>query len=65
LAVTLKQTSETLRGIRQLVEEGSPISVELRRALSEVTGAARSLRVLSDYLERHPEALLRGKGAGR
>jgi len=26
-----------------------------------VSGAARSLRVLADYLQRHPEALLRGK----
>jgi hypothetical protein len=26
-----------------------------------VKSAARSLRVLADYLERHPEALLRGK----
>jgi paraquat-inducible protein B len=65
LAGTLLQTTETLRGIRQMIGEGSPLSVELRRALNEVTGAARSLRVLSDYLERHPEALLRGKGAGR
>ena len=29
--------------------------------LREVSDAARSLRVLADYLERHPEALLRGK----
>lgn len=65
LAETLRQTSDTLRGVRQLIEEGSPISVELRRALGEVTGAARSLRVLADYLERNPEALLRGKGGGR
>jgi paraquat-inducible protein B len=65
LGATLQESTETLRGIRQMIEEGSPISVELRHALSEVTGAARSLRVLSDYLERHPEALLRGKGAGR
>ncbi|MBK1644925.1 mammalian cell entry protein [Thiocapsa imhoffii] len=65
LAMSLQQTSETLQGLRRMIEEGSPISVELRRALSEVTGAARSLRVLSDYLERHPEALLRGKGGGR
>jgi paraquat-inducible protein B len=26
-----------------------------------VSRAARSIRVLGDYLERHPEALLRGK----
>jgi len=29
--------------------------------LQEVSGAARSLRVLADYLERHPEALISGK----
>ena len=34
---------------------------DLRDALQEVTRAARSLRVLIDYLERHPEALIRGK----
>ncbi|HRD92866.1 MAG TPA: mammalian cell entry protein, partial [Accumulibacter sp.] len=34
---------------------------ELRDAMREVARAARSLRVLTDYLERHPEALLRGK----
>jgi paraquat-inducible protein B len=33
----------------------------LRDALQEVARAARSLRTLTDYLERHPDALLRGK----
>lgn len=65
LAETLRQTTATLRGVRQMIEEGSPISVELRRSLNEVSGAARSLKVLTDYLERHPEALLRGKGGDR
>jgi paraquat-inducible protein B len=65
LAETLRETTATLRGVRGTIEEGSPISVELRRSLNEVSGAARSLRVLTDYLERHPEALLRGKGGGR
>ena len=34
-------------------------------ALQEVTRAARSLRVLMDYLDRHPESLIRGKAADR
>ena len=34
---------------------------ELRDALQEIARAARSVRVLSEYLERHPEALIRGK----
>jgi paraquat-inducible protein B len=31
--------------------------------LKELGSAARSLRIMADYLERHPEALIRGKGA--
>ena len=46
-----------------LVGAGAPGQVDLRNALQEVARAARSLRVLSDYLERHPDALIRGKAA--
>ncbi|HET8612549.1 MAG TPA: MlaD family protein [Sphingomonas sp.] len=35
---------------------------DLPSALHELSGAARSIRVLADYLERHPEALIKGKG---
>jgi len=34
---------------------------DLAGTLSEVKNAARSVRALSDYLETHPEAVLRGK----
>ena len=44
-----------------LVGRSAPIQQELRDALQEITRAARSLRVLADYLERHPESLIRGK----
>jgi paraquat-inducible protein B len=33
----------------------------LNALLKELTGAARSIRVFADYLERHPDALIRGK----
>jgi hypothetical protein len=36
-------------------------SNDLLRTLTELKDAARSIRVLADYLERHPESLLRGK----
>jgi hypothetical protein len=36
---------------------------DLARTLAELKDAARSIRVLADYLERHPESLLRGKQA--
>lgn len=37
---------------------------DLPKAIKELGNAARSMRILSDYLEQHPEALLRGKSGG-
>ena len=44
-----------------LVGKDAPAQQELREALQEIARAARSLRVLTDYLEQHPDALIRGK----
>jgi paraquat-inducible protein B len=51
----LKNTDATLLG------KDAPAQQELRDALQEVAAAARSVRVLADYLDRHPESLIRGK----
>jgi len=52
-----------------LIGPNAPAQQEWRDVLQEVARAARAFRVLSDYLERHPESLLRGKseqeGGGR
>ena len=45
----------------QVISQDSPLVTEMSVALRELAAAARSIRVMSDYLERHPEALLRGK----
>ena len=58
---TMVQADETLKTIDKMFADDSPISQELQTSLRELADAARSLRILSDYLERHPEALLRGK----
>ena len=44
-----------------LVGKDAPGQQELREALQEIARAARSLRVLTDYLEQYPDALIRGK----
>jgi hypothetical protein len=31
------------------------------RALDQITELSRSMRILADYLERHPETVIRGK----
>jgi len=45
----------------KLIEPNGMLGEALGNTLQEVTRAARGLRVLLDYLERHPEALIRGK----
>jgi len=45
--------------------DGSKFRRDLDRLLEQVNDAARSVRVLTDLLARHPEALIRGRaGAG-
>jgi len=51
----------TLADAHEVLGEDSPIRYDLVNALQEMTRAARSLRALADYLDRHPEALLVGK----
>ena len=34
---------------------------DVRRALQQMTRAAASLQLMSDYIEQHPESLIRGK----
>jgi paraquat-inducible protein B len=42
--------------------QNQPGTTGMGNALYELSRAARSLRELADYLDRHPEALLKGKG---
>jgi paraquat-inducible protein B len=58
---TLNSGRITLDNANKLVEPNSVLGEELGTTLQEVSRAARSVRVLADYLERHPEALIRGK----
>lgn len=46
---------------RSLISPDAPLQQDLGQTLIEVKRAVRSLRDLSDYLQRHPDALLRGR----
>lgn len=61
LAATLANLESTTQSVDKLMATGSPIPIELQRAIGEIGRAAQSARLLTDYLERHPEALIRGK----
>jgi paraquat-inducible protein B len=66
LLVSLKETSKaaekTLVSADGFIGEQSEIRYDLSLLMQELTEAARSIRFLTDYLEQHPEALIRGKG---
>jgi paraquat-inducible protein B len=57
----VKQIQVTVANVDGFVDPNSPTSYELTKALKELSGAARSLRLMADYLERNPRALLFGK----
>jgi paraquat-inducible protein B len=61
LEQTLASGRRTLDTADGLIGVDSALRVDLANTLQEVSRAARSIRVLGDYLERHPESLLRGK----
>ena len=54
----------TLDGLdRNLMQPDAPLQRDASKALAEMQRAARALRVLGDYLQQHPETLLKGKPA--
>ena len=61
---TLTSTQATLANLDRNVTHGdAPLQRNVTQALAEMQRAAQALRVLSDYLQQHPESLLRGKPA--
>jgi paraquat-inducible protein B len=58
----LDQTRKTMTTAENLFSADAVLYNELQNTLKELSEAARSVRLLADYLERHPDALIRGKG---
>ena len=61
LANTTKSLQATLEEIDGIVSENSEFRYQIDIFLREIALAARSLRSFADYLERNPDALIRGK----
>ena len=59
------QAGQAFANVADLTSANSKERNELRNVLKELSEAARSIRVLSSYLERHPEALITGKGGSK
>jgi paraquat-inducible protein B len=72
LAASLQKTSEdvdqairqvkvTLGDVQTTIAPDSPVTYQLTATLKEMSEASRSLRDLTEYLQRNPSALVRGK----
>jgi paraquat-inducible protein B len=55
----------TAASLDAAVGPDAPLQAQVEAMVMELRDAARSLRAVTDYLQRHPEALLRGKGSAK
>ncbi len=58
---TLRRIDGLTDNLNSMLEPESPLRYQLEDSFSELAEAMRSIRVLADYLERNPSALLIGK----
>lgn len=56
-----KKSDETFENINAIVDKQSVARHNLEQSLQELSRAAKSFRVFTEYLERHPEAIIQGK----
>ncbi len=58
---TLTAARKTFGEAQNTLQQDSPLQTDVHQALQELTRTLQSLNALADYLERHPESLVRGK----
>lgn len=61
LRTTLDQTNRMLATVDRNVERSADVQLEVSKTMGELDEVLKSLRALLDVLQRHPEALVRGK----
>jgi paraquat-inducible protein B len=59
--IALKEAQVAMTNVRAISDPESPPFYEMTRSLREVAAAARSLRLLTNFIERNPRALVFGK----
>lgn len=61
VTASLDQLERTLQSADGLIAPDSALAQELERLVGDLSEAARSIRLLTERLESHPEELLRGR----
>lgn len=61
---TLEESRKAMQAAERTLAADAPLQQDAREALRQLGRASQSLRLLADYIERHPEALIQGKKSG-
>jgi paraquat-inducible protein B len=61
--LAILEAEKTIESLQGVAGEDSALVHELTGALTELSAASRSIRILAETLESQPESLLRGKGS--
>ena len=66
LPIVLPKLENAINQLSEVIDDNAPQTtdtmINLNQTLNDISDAAKALRNFADYLERHPEALLKGKG---
>lgn len=63
--ITLEETQKAVEGFKQIGAQNANLGYDISKTLREISALTRSLKSLADYLDRHPESLLKGKPAAK
>jgi paraquat-inducible protein B len=61
----IDHTGQTLTAVERQMGDRSPLLADIRNLVQQMDGAARSMRLMAEYLERNPSALITGKSDNR
>ncbi|MFL9923259.1 MlaD family protein [Herbaspirillum lusitanum] len=61
VSAAMKDARKTLNAAERTLSDDAPLQQDIRGTMQELSRAAASIRVLTDYLQQHPESLIRGK----
>jgi paraquat-inducible protein B len=61
VTAALGNARRALKAVESTLSDASPLQSDLRETLKQLSRSARTLADLSDYLEQHPESMIRGK----
>lgn len=58
---TLQETQKAVVKIDGFLAQNAKLGYQVSKTLEDISSLSRSLRSLADYIERHPEAFIKGK----